>query len=315
VLHTGEHVDPQDMFNMGGLRDKMPVTFWTFLIGGFALSGFPLITAGFWSKDEILAEAFGNGQIWIFATLAIAALLTAFYTMRQITLTFLGEARTQAAEHASETPWTMTVPLVVLSVFAIGFGWVGIPQDFLGLHLPSSWFHGFVGATLLEEPAAVAFNIWPLLTSLSVALGGLAAGWLMYRNVQAGQADPLQKPLGPLHTVLKNKYYIDEFYAYFIVRPAVWVCEVFTSQWMDRIVIDGFLHSIARVALATGSFLRNNFDMPIIHRLLGDGSAAAVQKAGHELRFTQTGRIQTYLISSVTVLILLGAALYYFLPR
>ena len=95
---------------MGGLRKKMPITFWTFLIGGFALSGFPIITAGFWSKDEILAEAFGNGHWVVFAVLALAALLTAFYTMRQITLTFLGKPRSEAAEHARETPWTMTAP-------------------------------------------------------------------------------------------------------------------------------------------------------------------------------------------------------------
>ncbi len=92
VLHTGKHIDAQDMFNMGGLRKKMPLTFWTFLIGGMALSGFPLVTAGFWSKDEILASTFG-GHMGVFLTLAIAAFLTAFYTMRQITLTFLGEAR------------------------------------------------------------------------------------------------------------------------------------------------------------------------------------------------------------------------------
>ncbi len=96
VLHTGEHVDPQDMFNMGGLRKKMPVTFWTFVIGGFALSGFPLITAGFWSKDEILADAFAHAPV-VFIVLALAALLTAFYTMRQITLTFFGKPRTEAA--------------------------------------------------------------------------------------------------------------------------------------------------------------------------------------------------------------------------
>src|SRR5215207_4418304 len=96
VLHTGNHkVDPQDMFNMGGLRKKMPITFWTFLIGGFALAGFPLVTAGFWSKDEILADAWGHHHYVIFGTLAIAAFLTAFYTMRQITLTFLGEPRTK----------------------------------------------------------------------------------------------------------------------------------------------------------------------------------------------------------------------------
>ncbi len=95
VLHTGEHVDAQDMFNMGGLRKKMPITFWTFLIGGLALSGFPVLTAGFWSKDEIFAEAFGNGHLAVFLVLALAAFLTAFYTMRQITLTFFGEPRTQ----------------------------------------------------------------------------------------------------------------------------------------------------------------------------------------------------------------------------
>ncbi len=109
VLHTGNHdVDPQDMFNMGGLRKKMPITFWTFLIGGFALSGFPVITAGFWSKDEILADAWAHHHYTVFIVLAVAAFLTAFYTMRQITLTFLGEARTKEAEHAHETPWTMT---------------------------------------------------------------------------------------------------------------------------------------------------------------------------------------------------------------
>jgi NADH-quinone oxidoreductase subunit L len=315
VLHTGEHTDPQDMFNMGGLRKKMPITFWTFLIGGFALSGFPLITAGFWSKDEILAEAFGNGHLLIFLTLALAALLTAFYTMRQITLTFLGEPRTPAAEHASETPWTMTLPLVILSVFAIGAGWVGIPQDFLGLSLPPSWFHGFVGASLLQEPAAVTFNFVPLLTSLVVSLGGLGAGWLVYRNVAAGEADPLQRPLGPLYGFLKNKWYFDELYTFVFIRPLVWFSEVFVSVWMDRIVIDGALHQVARVGLAIGTGLRTYFDLPVINRFFGDGTAAVFQWSGHKLRFSQTGRIQAYLISSIAVLIIVGAALVYFLPR
>ncbi|RPJ02122.1 MAG: NADH-quinone oxidoreductase subunit L, partial [Chloroflexi bacterium] len=133
VLHTDSHVDPQDMWNMGGLRRKMPVTFWTFLIGGFALSGFPLLTAGFWSKDEILAGAFNGGFPVVFGVLARAALLTVFYTMRQITLTFLGEPRSDAAEHARETPWSMALPLVVLAVFAVAAGWSGIPAAFPGL--------------------------------------------------------------------------------------------------------------------------------------------------------------------------------------
>src|ERR1700752_1203162 len=209
VLHTGNHhVDPQNMFNMGGLRKKMPITFWTFLIGGLALSGFPLVTAGFWSKDEILADAFGHGHWWVFGTLAVAAFLTAFYTMRQITLTFLGEPRTQEAEHAQETPRTMTAPLIILSIFAIGFGWLGIPEHFpaLGGLIPN-WIHEFVGGTLAEYPEAVEFNLIPLLTSLIVALGGLYVGWLTYRGVNSPAEDRLQIPL------LKNKYYFDELYA------------------------------------------------------------------------------------------------------
>jgi NADH-quinone oxidoreductase subunit L len=312
VLHTGNHkVDPQDMWNMGGLKDKMPITFWTFLIGGFALSGFPLVTAGFWSKDEILADAFINGHWVIFATLALAALMTAFYTMRQITLTFLGQPRTKEAEHASETPWTMTAPLVILSIFAIGYGWVGIPENFLGLHMPfPNWFHGFVGATLLEEPKALAFSIWPLLTSLVVALGGLTLGWLVYKDVKAGAADPLKKPLGAVYPFLQNKWYFDEFYAHYVVKPATWVCEVFTT-WMDRGVIDGILHSVARLALFIGHVLRNYFDKPIINELIGDGTAELFWR-GQKIREIQTGRIQSYLIGSVSVMLVIIAALYYF---
>lgn len=312
VLHTGEHVDPQDMFNMGGLRKKMPITFWTFLIGGLALAGFPLLTAGFWSKDEILAEAFAN-NLPVFLTLAVAALLTAFYTMRQITLTFLGEARTAAAEHASETPWTMTGPLLILSVFAIGFGWVGIPHDFLGLHLPESWFHHFVGATLAEEPKAITFSWWPLLTSLLVSLGGLSLGWLAYRNAAQGAIDPLEKMLGPVYAWLKNKYYFDELYSLIFIKPTRWIAEVFTA-WLDRGLIDGLLHAIARLAWWTGNTLRHRFDLPVIHRA-GDLSAELTQWSGQLLRRTQSGRIQAYLISSLAVLLVVAVALYFILPK
>jgi len=315
VLHTGNHkVDPQDMWNMGGLKNKMPITFWTFLIGGLALSGFPLVTAGFWSKDEILADAFAHEHWTILATLSIAALMTAFYTMRQITLTFLGQPRTREAEHAHETPWTMTTPLVVLSVFAVGFGWVGIPEHFPGLGgLIPNWFHDFVGGTLIKHPKPVEFSWIPLTISLVVALGGLTLGWLVYKDVKAGDADPLEKPLGFLYPFLKNKWYFDEFYSYFVIKPMTWISEVFTKG-MDQGVIDGILHFFARAALFIGHVFRNYFDKPVINELIGDklGAYWTFQPAGRALSKTQTGRIQTYLIGAVAVFVAIGAALYLF---
>jgi NADH-quinone oxidoreductase subunit L len=309
LLHTGNHhVDPQDMYNMGGLRRKMPITFWTFLIGGFALSGFPLVTAGFWSKDEILADAFGHGHWAVFLTLAIAAFMTAFYTMRQITLTFLGEPRTSEAEHAQETPWTMTVPLMILAVFAVAYGWVGIPEHFpvLGGLVPN-WLHEFVGGTLAEHPEAVEFNIIPLLTSLVVALGGLYTGWVVYRNVNSPAEDRFQIPL------LKNKYYFDEIYDRVFVKPAYWFADNVVYKFMDQGVIDGILHIFGPITDRLGSIIRNYFDLPVINRFFGDGSAEVTYRAGDRLRIVQTGRIQQYLMLALVVFITIGAALYFFL--
>ena len=309
VYHTGNHeVNPQDMFNMGGLRKKMPITFWTFLIGGFALSGFPIITAGFWSKDEILADAFGHGHLAVFVTLAVAAFLTAFYTMRQITLTFLGEPRTKEAEHAQETPWTMTAPLVVLAFFAVTYGWVGIPEHFpvLGGLLPN-WFHGFVGSTLAEEPEALAFNIIPLATSLFVALGGLFFGWLVYRNVQTPAEDKLQIP------VLKNKWYFDEIYNFIFVKPAYWIAETLVSKWMDQTIIDGILHAFGKVTGWLGDKIRTYIDLKVINEFVGDGTGNAVKWTGRNLRPMQTGRIQQYMLAAMLTLIVVGSILYYFL--
>jgi NADH-quinone oxidoreductase subunit L len=313
VLHTGEHIDPQDMSNMGGLRKKMPITFWTFLIGGLALSGFPLITAGFWSKDEILADAFGHHQWWVFGALALAALLTAFYTMRQITMTFLGEPRTEAAHHAQETPWTMTFPLVVLAFFSVTLGWSGISEHFpfIGGLVPN-WVHAFVGETLVEEPEVLAFSVWPLLTSLVVALGGLSLGWVFYRNLKAGAPDPLERPLGPLHTVLKNKYYFDELYDFIFVRPIYWVAATFTSLWMDRTLIDGILHWFAYITGVIGNFLRDGIDGPIINGF-GDWIGEYTKKLGTVFRTIQTGRVQQYMILALVSIAAFSALFYYLL--
>lgn len=311
VLHTKSHVDPQDMFNMGGLRKKMPITFWTFLLGGLALSGFPLVTAGFWSKDEILAEAFGSGHWVVFATLALSALLTAFYTMRQISLTFLGRERTDAAHHAQETPWTMTLPLVILAVFAVAAGWVGIPEGLTGGLIPN-WLHDFVAGTLAEHPEVLHFNIWPMLISIVIALTGLGLGYQMYRNLPAGAPDPLVRLLGPVHKILKNKYYFDELYDFLFIRPALWISEIFTSLWMDRKIIDGFLHAVAAAALSLGSLFRNYIDKPIVNGF-GDFVGDGVKKVGKNFRVIQTGKVQQYMIMALVVLMAFSAFFYYLL--
>jgi NADH-quinone oxidoreductase subunit L len=309
VMHTGAHLDPQDMWNMGGLWKKMPFTFLTFLVGGLALSGFPLVTAGFWSKDEILSGAFNGGYLLVFITLALAALLTAFYTMRQITLTFLGKPRSGAAEHAHESRWTMTLPLVILSLFAIGAGWVGIPESFPGLGgLLPNWFEEFVSGTLVIHPEGeVGHSLIPLFTSLGVALGGLVLGWLVYRG--AGEKDPLQVGLGPVHRLLKNKFYFDELYHWALVRPAAWISETFTSAWMDRGLIDGFLHGVARASLGLGNFLRNAIDLPVWNRG-GDALAGGVGKFGASLKPFQSGRVQQYLVTAILLTVVFAAVLY-----
>jgi NADH-quinone oxidoreductase subunit L len=316
VLHTGAHVvDPQDMLNMGGLRKKMPVTYWTFLIGGLALSGFPLVTAGFWSKDEILSSAFNGGYGLSFIVLALAALLTAFYTMRQVTLTFLGKPRTAEAEHAHESKPTMTGPLAVLAVFAVCAGWVGIPNGFplIGGLIPP-WFEHFVGSMVHgaaegEGAAAAHGSIVPLLTSLVVSLGGLFLGWWVYRDHKAGQPDPLVKVLGGLHAMLQRKYYIDEGYQVLFIRPARWVAEVFTSQWMDKGFIDNAIHGFAYIFLWLGSVFRRYFDLPVINTGF-ESTAKGVSALGVSLKPVQSGRIQQYMLTAL-VIVLVFAIIFY----
>ncbi len=314
--HSHEDIDPQDMRYMGGLKDKMPLTFWTFLIGGFALAGFPFITAGFWSKDEILLDAWVHAPV-VFVVLALAALMTAFYTMRQITMTFFGKPRTHAAEHAHESSPFMTVPLVILSFFAITAGWANIPKDFpvfgdlaksLGIDF---WFKNFLGKTLLEKPEALAFDIVPVATSISVALIGLVAGWWLYRHAYqtAQDRDPLEAPLGPVYKILQNKYYIDEVYDYVFVRPALWIGEILFYKWLDKGVFDGFLHWVGRTTLGIGDGVRDLFDKPVVNGG-GDLLADGIRNGGFVVRFIQTGKVQEYLIVGFILILLVGLVLF-----
>ncbi|MCC7362576.1 MAG: hypothetical protein IT317_24050 [Anaerolineales bacterium] len=309
--HAAPVFDPQNMFNMGGLAKRMPITYWTFVIGGFALSGFPFVTAGFWSKDAILGGAWENGQPFVFWSLALAALLTAFYTMRQIALTFLGAPRTSAAEHATERDSIfvpMLIALVVLAFFAITAGWVGIPETFpvLGGLLPN-WFHAYVGGTLLEHPPAEPFLPVPLITSLVVALGGLLLGWWLYRGYQKGQKDPVEA-LGGMYAVLRDKYYFDELYDAVLVRPAYWLSETFASAWVDKGVIDGTLHLIGRASLRLGVVFRQYFDTPVVNGA-GDLVGNSVNRFGKAFRIIQTGKVQQYLLIGMAIAVVVGAVL------
>lgn len=332
----GHHFDPQDMFNMGGLRHTMPVTFWTFLIGGLSLSGLPIITAGFWSKDEILADAwlgiqeYGSGAHGlVFVMLAVAAFLTAFYTMRQISLTFGGEARTEEAKHANLgrgiVSATMTLPLIILAFFAVVAGFVGVPTDFpiLGSIFSPEYnrFHHLVieALPLPSETAAYAslpdyhpdaapFNIIPVATSFIVALGGLWLGYMMYwrKPLKAGEQDPMERILGPLHPVLKNRYYLDDLYINVFVKPSQWVSAQIIS-FVDKGIIDGLLHAIARFFVWLGDLIK------VLNKWLidgvGDGIPIAIYNFGGWLRRIQTGRVQQYMLVVLAAAVLIGLIL------
>jgi NADH-quinone oxidoreductase subunit L len=176
-----------------------------------------------------------------------------------------------------------------------------------------NWFHDFVGGTLIEHPHAVSFNAVPLLTSVGVALGGLFLGWLVYRRVPAGAADPLARLLGPIYRLLQNKYYFDELYDFLFVRPAYWFAETFVYRWLDRGLIDGILHASGRAAMKIGDFLRNAIDLPIINGF-GDAVGEGIKLAGDRFRVIQTGRVQEYLIVGLLFTGLLLSYVIFFQP-
>ncbi len=312
IHHTNEKLDPQDMLNMGGLAKRMPTTYWTFVIGGLSLAGFPFVTAGFWSKDEILADAFAHGHWWVFVVLLVSAFLTAFYTMRQISLTFLGDARTESAAKAHESAWTMTLPLVVLSFFAVFAGYVGVHMDFpvLGAMLGSNPFEHFVIGSLPHHGSGFEFEWTPVILSVVAGISGLSLGWLVYgrRPLVVGQQDPLVKVLGPLYGVLANKYYFDELYDVALVRPAKWISEVVAFKWIDRVLIDGALHSVANLTMKIGSIAVwfEKWGIDYAPDKFGDG----VRFSGHSFRVIQSGRVQDYLNVALSVVVVIGAVLF-----
>jgi NADH-quinone oxidoreductase subunit L len=245
---THNHADPQDMRNMGGLRKAMPWTFALMMIATLAISGIiPL--SGFFSKDEILAAAFGRAMgghpIWylFYAAAAIAAFLTAFYMMRLMAMTFLGTNRTGAAEqeHLHEAPWIMSGPLVVLGVLSAVGGLLNLPAFVGGHHALDTWLEPVVAAANRFMPVEMPHG-----TAEWMLIGGATAlallGLLLGLRATLGRPIPTAAAAEPergFAKVLYKKYYVDEIYDALLVRPLVAISRVVLWKGVDQGLVDG----------------------------------------------------------------------------
>ena len=282
----------QDMGKMGGLRRHMPYTFWTFAIAVLAIAGTPL-TAGFFSKDEILWQAFssshGSPLLWILGV--FGAGLTAFYMFRQFFLVFFGECRadhhTQA--HLHESPKVMTLPLVALALGSVAAGWIGLPAIFGGSAF-AAWLEPVFGAHH-EAHASVALEGGLMIFSVAVAVAGFFLAYLMYfrRSLAPERFSALAG--GIFYRLSYNKYYIDEIYQFFFVRGALLLARI--GAWIDQHIIDFFVDGSARTT-AFISWLNGLFDDYIIDGMV-NRLADITFGAGDRLRKIQTGNINGYL--------------------
>ncbi len=315
--HEEEAFDPQDMRIMGGLRRRMPTTYWVYLIGALALSGiFPL--AGFWSKDEILAHA-NQHNVGVYILLTLAAICTAFYMGRQIKLVFFGEPRHEAAEHAVESPPLMTTPLVILAALAVVGGALNLPfltagmaeaahnhpeGIFLGLE---GWLEhslaafelseeGLVNLPLIEPPA-----ISPVVAGLSLlfAVGSFVlAFYVVYgrRPETAEERDPLRDVpvIGPAiwaFAVLPLNTLFMEYVVPAFNRAADWLAHaVDWTFWHD------FVHDnvIRDVFVGFANFTSDVLDKKGLDGALVEGTAYLTRYVAEGIRLTQTGYVRNY---------------------
>ncbi|OGX08357.1 MAG: NADH-quinone oxidoreductase subunit L [Omnitrophica WOR_2 bacterium GWA2_47_8] len=258
VIHA---VHTQDIWKMGGLFSKMKTTAMTFVIGTLALAGVPPL-AGFWSKDEILSHAYHHNII-LFAAAAVTSLLTAFYMSRLIFVVLFGKPRSDL--HAHESPKTMTVPLVILSVFAIFVGFLGSP-------LAGYAFQKFILGEALET--AMQPDYFMMGVSTAISLLGIGLAYLIYLG---GFKLPqgIIRAFKPIHQLLLNKYYIDEIYDAVFVKPTIKICGFFFG--FDWKIVDGVVN----------------------------GVAFSVQWIAGKLKLLQTGFVQNYILVQVLGIILL----------
>jgi NADH-quinone oxidoreductase subunit L len=249
---------------MGGLRRKIPVTFFTFLIGVLAISGFPF-TSGFVSKDEILLAAYYHNKMYFWLAV-LGALLTAIYMFRVLLLTFAGSFRGTADQqhHLHESPPAMTIPLVLLALLSVAGGWVQLPHVFGG----HDYFNQFLSASV---PAQEHSD--PGLATLEYILLGVTAAALLLIYILSSRSLTRGNPQGEYTGVKKflaNKWYVDELYERIITKPL---------HWLNKNVLD---------------FIEKE----IIDWMV-DGVGKLVQLGGRQVRLLQTGQVGSYVLLMV----------------
>jgi NADH-quinone oxidoreductase subunit L len=226
----------QDMRKMGGLRRAMPATFWTMTIGCGALAGIPLLS-GFFSKDEILFQAFASPHgHWVFWAIgSLTALLTSFYTFRLWMLTFFGERR--GLELAHESPRVMTIPLVLLAIGAALAGYLNLPP-FMG---GSERFSQLLGKVLPPAVSSGGESSGQLAFSAiagAIAISGLALAWLFTLR-SPGLAQRLAERCPAFYMLLRRKFYLDELYDYALRRPLLWFARTVCDEGIEETAIEG----------------------------------------------------------------------------
>ena len=249
VIHSlgGE----QDIRKMGGLYNRIPITYTVFLIGTLAIAGIPPL-AGFWSKDEIMAHAFLSGGVGylLYAFAAVGAFLTSFYMFRLTYLTFYGQSRIdpEVDHHIHESPPVMTVPLMVLAGLSVFGGFLGVPPE-------HGWFHGFlepvttlVGAENHDVGLGTLFGL--MAVAICIAFGGWGLAHYMY-SMKPGMANEWAEKYAGVYRTFLNKYWVDELYDVIIVEPCKRLGQIW--DWIDQNIIDRFIRGVGKGADASGA--------------------------------------------------------------
>lgn len=279
--------DEQDIRRMGGLRRWMPVTFATYAVGMMALAGVPLFFSGFWSKDEILHEAWlWEPSRWPFVLGLAGAVLTAFYMTRQVATVFFGPHRgRETAVH--ESPGVMTVPLVALAVGAVGLGFIGTPAW--------PWFQAYLAGNPVVFDAGRLVEAIPLmLVSTGVVALGIGAGWWAYgrtprRTVEA--PDPLEARVPRVFGALRDRMWVDELYEITWVRGQRGVAS--GVAWLDRWVIGGLVAGTGALFRGVAVLARWTDERGVNAGF--DAGCAGTRLGGEGMSRLQGGRAQRYL--------------------